>query len=187
MPDVSAASIWRLNHRVLTSVLNGCIADFEALGLEPKEFFVLAEVDECRYPAAVATRLATPKASVTVYLKTLEAAGLLRREIDKGDLRRHRLVLTPRGSKTLHKAQSVLADAFEGSLAALDTAERAEFQRLLEKVLDRAVNAATDGADTPAGTLPVARVLDEGVGARPYFGGGGPPPPPPPLRSRRSS
>ena len=151
MPDVSAASVWRLNHRVLTSVLNDCITDFEALGLESKEFFVLAEVDECRYPAAVASRLATPKASVTVYLKTLEAAGLIRREIDNDDLRRHRLVLTPRGSKTLQKAQTTLADAFQGWLAALDTAERAEFQRLLEKVLDRAVNAATDERNTPAG------------------------------------
>ena len=151
MPDVSAASIWRLNHRVLTSVLNDCTADFEALGLEPKEFFVLAEVDECRYPAALATRLATPKASVTVYLKTLEAASLIRREIDQDDLRRHRIVLTTRGRNTLSQAQSILARAFQGSLAALSTAERTEFQRLLEKVLGNAVTAGADGRRAPDG------------------------------------
>lgn len=160
MPDVSAASIWRLNHRVLTSVLNDCITDFEALGLEPKEFFVLAEVDECRYPAALAARLATPKASVTVYLKTLETAGLIRREIDKEDLRRHRLVLTTRGSTTLHQAQSILANAFQESLAALNAAEATQFQRLLEKVLDRAVNAATDSRDTPASATDNDTALD---------------------------
>ena len=151
MPDVSAASIWRLNHRVLTSVLNDCVTDFAALGLEPKEFFVLAEVEECRYPAALATRLATPKASVTVYLKTLEAAGLVRREIDKDDLRRHRLVLTPRGSQTLRQAQVTLANAFEASLATLSAVERTEFRRLLDKVLDNRAEAAADGAGVPAG------------------------------------
>lgn len=150
MPDVSAASIWRLNHRVLTSVLNDCTIDFEALGLEPKEFFVLAEVDECRFPAALATRLAIPKASLTVYLKSLETAEMIRREIDKGDLRRHRLVLTTRGRKTLNQAQSILANAFQESLTALNSAELTEFQYLLEKVLNKAVNAAFHDRDDPA-------------------------------------
>jgi DNA-binding MarR family transcriptional regulator len=38
-----------------------------------------------------------PKATVTVYLKRLEAAGFVRREIDPSDRRRHRLLLTPPG------------------------------------------------------------------------------------------
>ena len=143
MTDASASGIWRLNHQVLTSVLNGCIAQFDALGLEPKEFFVLAEVDECRYPAALATRLATPKASITVYLKTLEAAGMVRREIDNTDLRRHRLALTPHGSRTLQEAHTVLARAFQRSLDALDAEERTEFERLLQKVLREAARTST--------------------------------------------
>jgi len=36
-----------------------------------------------------------PKATVTVYLKRLEAAGFVRREIEPSDRRRHRLLLTP--------------------------------------------------------------------------------------------
>jgi DNA-binding MarR family transcriptional regulator len=36
---------------------------------------------------------------VTVYLKRLEAAGFVRREIDPADLRRHRLLLTRPGVK----------------------------------------------------------------------------------------
>jgi len=43
-----------------------------------------------------------PKATVTVYLKRLEAAGFVRREIDPSDLRRHRLLLTATGRKSRH-------------------------------------------------------------------------------------
>jgi DNA-binding MarR family transcriptional regulator len=35
-----------------------------------------------------------PKPSVTVYVKRLVAAGLVKREIDHSDLRRHKLSLT---------------------------------------------------------------------------------------------
>jgi hypothetical protein len=40
-----------------------------------------------------------PKATVTVYLKRLEAAGFVRRGIDPSDRRRHRLLLTPAGCR----------------------------------------------------------------------------------------
>ena len=42
-----------------------------------------------------------PKPTVTVYLKRLVAAKLVRREIDADDLRRHRLNLTPAGRRVM--------------------------------------------------------------------------------------
>lgn len=42
--SVDAAQLWSLNHRLLTVVLEECVADLAELGLETKEFFVLAEV-----------------------------------------------------------------------------------------------------------------------------------------------
>ncbi|MFC7584574.1 MarR family winged helix-turn-helix transcriptional regulator [Nonomuraea antimicrobica] len=95
----TAARIWGLNHRLLTAVMNSCSEQLDELGLDTKEFFVLGEVDECRYPAELAARLMMPKASVTVYLRNLVAKGFVQREIDEGDLRRHRLVVTPDGKK----------------------------------------------------------------------------------------
>ncbi len=46
-----------------------------------------------------------PKPTVTVYVKRLEAAGFLRREIDAADLRRHRLILTPEGRKAMTRGR----------------------------------------------------------------------------------
>ena len=47
-----------------------------------KELFLLAEIDEHPYPAELAAALSMPKATVTLYLKRLEAAGFVQREID---------------------------------------------------------------------------------------------------------
>src|ERR1700716_3310923 len=97
MSRVDAAKIWSLNYRVLLSVISCVEADITALGLDSKELFLLAEVDEHPYPAELAATMSMPKATVTLYLKRLEAAGFVRREIDPAGLRRHRLLLTPAG------------------------------------------------------------------------------------------
>lgn len=133
----AAARIWGLNHRLLTAVMNSCAAQLEELGLDTKEFFVLGEVDECRYPAELAARLMLPKASITVYLRNLVAKGFVQREIDEGDLRRHRLVVTSGGRKALDRALATLSDNFEHWLARLEAQERDELQRLLVKLLQQ--------------------------------------------------
>ncbi|OIH92417.1 MarR family winged helix-turn-helix transcriptional regulator [Curtobacterium sp. MCBA15_001] len=136
MNTSSAARIWSLNHQVLTRVMNDCAPEIETLGLEAKEFFVLGEIDDCPYPAELAARLVLPKASVTVYLKNLEAKGFVRREIDPADLRRHRLALTPEGAQTLDKALEILSVKFDECLVRLDADEQTELQRLLAKLLN---------------------------------------------------
>lgn len=143
MVDVSAARMWGLNHRVLTSVLSDCVGEFEDLGLDAKEFFVLAAIEDWPYPAQLATHLVVPKPTVTGYVKSLESKGFVRREIDHGDLRRHRLVLTPAGEDALQRALAVMSRVFDGWLARLDAGERAQLQRLLEKVLEAPSPAAT--------------------------------------------
>src|SRR6195952_2299900 len=97
MPQVDASKIWSLNYRLLLSVVASVEADITALGLDSKELFLLAEIDDHPFPAELAATLSMPKATVTLYLKRLEAAGFVRREIDPADLRRHRLLLTPTG------------------------------------------------------------------------------------------
>jgi DNA-binding MarR family transcriptional regulator len=134
MPETGAARMWALNHRLLTNVMNDCAADFGELGLDTKEFFVLAEIEECPYPAQLAARLAMPKATVTVYLKNLEAAGFVRREIDPADLRRHHIVLTQQGRQCITGALRTLSTRFEQRLARLDRHERGDLQRLLTKL-----------------------------------------------------
>jgi DNA-binding MarR family transcriptional regulator len=76
-----------------------------------------------------------PKPSVTVYVKRLEAAGFVKREIDSSDLRRHKLSLTPDGRKAMTRGLALLADAFGERMGRLTAAQQAEFKALLEKLI----------------------------------------------------
>ena len=135
MSTDDAAKIWSLNYRVLMSVIATADADITALGLDSKELFVLAEIDDHPYPAELAATMSMPKATVTVYLKRLEAAGFVRREIDPADLRRHRLQLTPAGRRAAKDGMALLSDAFGERLDRLTRAQQKEFKILLEQIL----------------------------------------------------
>jgi DNA-binding MarR family transcriptional regulator len=130
-----AAKIWSLNYQVLLSVISTVETDITALGLDSKELFLLAEIDEHPYPAELASTMSMPKATVTVYLKRLEAAGFVRRDIDPADLRRHRLQLTPAGRRATKDGLAHLADAFGKRLERLTRAQQKELKNLLEQIL----------------------------------------------------
>ncbi|MFD5747426.1 MarR family winged helix-turn-helix transcriptional regulator [Streptomyces sp. NPDC127033] len=136
--SVDGAQLWTLNHRLLTVVLDACSAELAGLGLEAKEFFVLAEVAESPYPAELAARLVIPKASVTVYVRNLVAKGFMRREIDDADLRRHRLVLTDEGEAARDRAIAALAASFDRRLATIAPRDRAELHRILLALVEPA-------------------------------------------------
>src|SRR6478736_594555 len=136
MPLDDAAKIWSLNYRVLLSVIASVEADITALGLDSKELFLLAEIDEHPYPAELAATMSMPKATVTLYLKRLEAAGFVTREIDPTtDLRRHRLQLTPAGRRATKDGPALLSDAFSKRLQRLTRAQQKELKNLLEQIL----------------------------------------------------
>jgi DNA-binding MarR family transcriptional regulator len=134
MPKIDVGKIWCLNYRLLMSVIVDVAPDITELGLETKELFLLAEVDAHPHPAALAGALSMPKPTVTMYVKRLEAAGFLRREIDGADLRRHRLTLTPEGRKTMARGLALLSNAFGARLARLSSAQQSELATLLEKL-----------------------------------------------------
>jgi len=134
MARIDATKIWSLSYRLLTSVITSVAPAVSELGLEVKELFVLAEIDEHPHPAALATQLCMPKPTVTVNLKRLEAAGFVRREIDPGDLRRHRLLVTPAGRKAMTRGLTILSDAFGTRLSRLREGEQAQLKALLEKL-----------------------------------------------------
>jgi DNA-binding MarR family transcriptional regulator len=135
MPKIDAGKIWSLNYRLLMSVITSVSPEITELGLETKELFVLTEVDAHPHPAELAGVLSMPKPTVTIYVKRLEAAGFVRREIDGADLRRHRLILTPEGRKTMARGLALLAKAFGARLARLGSAQQSELAALLEKLI----------------------------------------------------
>src|ERR1700743_2977643 len=135
MSASDAAKVWSLNYRVLLSVISCAEADICARGLESKELFLLAEIEEHPYPAELATALSMPKATVTVYLKRLEAAGFVRREIDSSDLRRHRLLRTPAGRKAAKDGLVLLSNEFNKRLERLTAAQQKDLKNLLEGIV----------------------------------------------------
>jgi DNA-binding MarR family transcriptional regulator len=132
MAKIDAAKVWSLNYRLLMTVITSVAPAIAELGLETKELFVLAEIDDHPHPADLATTLCMPKPTVTVHLKHLEAAGFVRREIDAGDLRRHRLSITPSGRKVMTKGLALLSEAFGTRLNRLSSSAQAELKSLLE-------------------------------------------------------
>ncbi|WP_326609045.1 MarR family transcriptional regulator [Streptomyces scopuliridis] len=132
---VDGAQLWTLNQRLLSVVMDACTEELADLGLETKEFFVLAEVAASPYPAEIAGALLLPKASVTVYVRNLVAKGFIRREIDDADLRRHRLVLTTEGTEARDRALAALAAEYDRRLARITPQDRAELQRILQQML----------------------------------------------------
>ncbi|WNG22195.1 MarR family transcriptional regulator [Cystobacter fuscus] len=128
------AKIWSLSYRLLMSVISHVTPDVSTLGVETKELFVLAALEEHPYPAELAVTLSMPKPTVTVYVKRLEAAGLVSREIDAADMRRHRLRLTPAGRKVMNQGMKLLSDAFGERLGRLSAAQQEELRMLLEKM-----------------------------------------------------
>jgi DNA-binding MarR family transcriptional regulator len=135
MTKIDAGKIWSLDYRLLMSVITSVAPEIAALGLETKELFVLIEVDAHPHPAELAGVLCMPKPTITIYLKRLEAAGFLRREIDAADLRRHRLTVTPEGHKTMARGLALLSKAFGARLARLSSAQQSELATLLEKLI----------------------------------------------------
>jgi DNA-binding MarR family transcriptional regulator len=134
MAKIDPTKLWTLHYRLVSSVLVEVAPEVGALGLEVKELFVLGAMDEHPFPAALAASLCIPKPTVTAYLKRLESAGFVRREIDADDLRRHRLGLTAAGRKVMTQGMELLAEAFGGRLERLTGAEQSELRRLLEKM-----------------------------------------------------
>ena len=132
MAKIDAVKLWSLNYQLLMSTIASVAPAVAELGVEVKELFVLAAIDEHPHPAALASALLMPKPTITVNLKRFEAAGLVRREIDPGDLRRHRLELTPAGRRVATRGMALLSDAFGERLSRLSTTEQRDFEKILE-------------------------------------------------------
>jgi DNA-binding MarR family transcriptional regulator len=134
MAKIDITKVWALNYRLVTSVIREIAPALHELGIEVKELFLLAELDAHPHPAALAEALLLPKPSVTVYVKRLEAAQLVKREIDSADLRRHKLSLTPEGRKIMTRGLALLSEAFGQRLGRLTSTQQSEFKSLLEKL-----------------------------------------------------
>jgi DNA-binding MarR family transcriptional regulator len=71
-------------------------------------------------------------------VKKLEESGYLRREGEKGDLRRYRLTITPSGIKARDKGADAANRIFGACLNSLSTADQVTFSRIVDQLQPRA-------------------------------------------------
>jgi DNA-binding MarR family transcriptional regulator len=122
---------------VLHSVLEKAEPELSLLELDTKRLFILCMVDASAYPADLARVLSMPKPSMTFLIKKLEESGYLRRQGEKGDLRRYRLTITPAGIKARDKGAEAVNRIFGASLNRLSAADQATLSRIIDQLQPR--------------------------------------------------
>ena len=114
-------------------VLNAAVGEAEpalqALGLDPKQMYLLSLLDHHPHPAELSRAMVTPAPTVTFLIKRAEADGFVKRYAVAGDLRKHRLTLTAKGRRVMERGREAMDEAFARRLATLSASERKAFER----------------------------------------------------------
>ena len=128
---------WQLllrNANVLQAVLETAEPEMSSLELDARRLFILCTVEAHAFPADIARALSLPKPSITFLVKKLEESGYLRRQGEKGDLRRYRLTITPSGIKARDKGADAANRIFGACLNSLSAADQATFNRIVDQL-----------------------------------------------------
>ncbi len=131
---------WELllrNVNVLHSVLEKAEPELSLLELDAKRLFILCMVDANPFPADLARALSLPKPSMTFLMKKLEGSGYLRRQGEKGDLRRYRITITPAGIKARDKGAEAVNRIFGACLNSLSAVDQASLSRIVDQLQPR--------------------------------------------------
>jgi DNA-binding MarR family transcriptional regulator len=111
--------------------------DLEPLGINPREYSVLAVLAE-HSPLSqteVAEILGLDRTTILKLGASLERLGLVVRERDAHDKRAYAVALTPAGDALRVRASSLLLDCERRFLAPLSRRERAQLHDLLARVI----------------------------------------------------
>lgn len=112
------------------------VAGLAAEGLLLRHYAAIATLEH-RAPCAqsdLAKAMGWDPADAVGILRTLDERGLVTRDRDPADRRRHVLRLTPAGLSAVQRCHELAARAQEELLAPLDPAEREELRRLLGRL-----------------------------------------------------
>jgi DNA-binding MarR family transcriptional regulator len=131
---VDVGKIWSLNYRLLMSVITSVAPEITELGLETKELFVLAELDEHPHPAELAGVLSMPKPALRCTSSGSKPRAFCAAKSMQPICVANRLILTPEGRKTMTRGLALVSNAFALRLGRLTAAQQSELAALLEKL-----------------------------------------------------
>ncbi|HEX6490845.1 MAG TPA: MarR family winged helix-turn-helix transcriptional regulator [Gaiellaceae bacterium] len=109
---------------------------YEQAGLHPYHHAILAVLDKGsrETQGAIADALGYDKGQLVGLLDELEERGLIARQRDQADRRRHVVEMTPAGRKTLAGARRLSARLEDEFLGSLDEEERKQLHALLVRL-----------------------------------------------------
>jgi MarR family transcriptional regulator, lower aerobic nicotinate degradation pathway regulator len=163
--DVPARPVHRLAKELLAS--NGfllarlgfgfkarALAKLEEEGFELYHYSVLAILDERarQAQATIADALALDPSRLVALLDSLEERGLIARQRDPQDRRRHMVSITGRGKRQLARLREVIKQLEDEFLAPLDARDRKDLHDLLLRLAAHNDPRCTfnSASDTPA-------------------------------------
>jgi DNA-binding MarR family transcriptional regulator len=126
--------VLQMNIRFYEGIMGEAEEALAQLNLDVKSFFLLASVEECKYPAELAQRCLLPKPTVTFLVKKLEKNCYVERKSVKGDLRKFELLLTQQGVEVLDKGRAIVTESFEGYLKKLTPEEYDTYVCIIKKM-----------------------------------------------------
>ncbi len=124
------ANIWYLSQLIMEDSTPA----LEELGLHPKAFFLMAQLDQNPFPAELARIMCLPPPTVTYIVKQLEKKRYIVRKAEPGDLRKFRLLLTASGRKAVKTGQEKVNEVIGRRLERLDRADLALFQDVVTRL-----------------------------------------------------
>lgn len=138
LPEELVASTTFLLKRLGFSAKERAMDAYErtGLGLGPYHHAVLAVLDEGtrETQGAIADALGYDRGQLVGLLDELEEQGLVERQRDASDRRRHTVRLTPAGKRTLDTMRALATELEDEFLAALDASQRASLHALLRQL-----------------------------------------------------
>jgi DNA-binding MarR family transcriptional regulator len=110
----------------------------EGFNVTPEQWTVLSSLWEAEgvHQSLLAEKTLKDRHNITRILNLLERAGLVRRETDRGDLRRQRVYLTEAGKALKPELVRIAIDFLQKALAGMSQEDLNSMQRILGQVLD---------------------------------------------------
>ena len=136
LPEELASSTPFLMKRLGFELKDQSMAAYDKAGLHPYHHAVLAVLDEGtrETQGAIADALGYDRGQLVGLLDELEERGLVERQRDPNDRRRHLVQLTADGKRTLRRLRTLARELEDDFLEPLSDAERDKLHALLLKL-----------------------------------------------------